>query len=280
MQNRRNMVVLACALTTLIAACGGGQNTESDKSDNTTAKQQIATATQPRKSEASIYQYRVVREHLHSPRSYTQGLQYYNNTMWEGTGHEGESHLQRIDLKTGKVDIVASLPNDEFGEGITLLNDRIYQLTWYSERAYVYNLKGDLLDTKRINGEGWGLTTDGKRLYMSNGTSDIRIIDPTTFNVESNINVTLNGAPLELINELEWIDGRIWANIYMSDAIVSIDPATGCVEGYVDLSALRTLLKRNPEAEAFNGIAYDSKTGHMFVTGKDWNRIFEIEIIK
>ena len=129
-------------------------------------------------------------------------------------------------------------------------------------------------------GEGWGLTTDGEKLYMSDGTSTIRVVDPETFATNGSICVMFDGQPLNMINELEWIDGHIWANVYLTDAIVEIDPATGVVVGYVDMPALRDRLVDNPEAEAFNGVAYNPTSGHLYVTGKDWNKLFEIEIIK
>ena len=200
--------------------------------------------------------------------------------MWEGTGREGSSHLQRIDLKTGAVDIVASLPENEFGEGITHFKGDIYQLTWENRKAYHYDSKGNLIKSIPYRGEGWGITTDGEHLYMSDGTSTIRQVNPETFATEKSICVTLNGEPLDLLNELEWIDGHIWANVYLTDAIVEIDPETGAIIGYVDLPALRDRLHNNPEAEALNGVAYNPERKTLYVAGKDWNRLFEIEIIK
>jgi glutamine cyclotransferase len=264
-------VTLLISLATVVA-CGGQKSTNNDKVTPVEAK--------PKRVFAELLDYNVVAEYPHSIKSYTQGLQYVDGTMWEGTGQEGDSHLQRIDLKTGKVDIVASLPNSEFGEGITHYKESIYQLTWESHVAYVYDLRGTLQREIKYRGEGWGITTDGERLYMSDGTSTIRVVNPDSFATESSICVTLDGQPLDMLNELEWIDGHIWANVYLTEAIVDIDPATGVVVGYVDMPALRTLLGNNPEAEAFNGVAYDKTSGHLFVTGKDWSKLFEIEIIK
>ena len=261
----------AVATATLLLSCGNG-TTKSDKDETTTTEQTSVTAQQ--------YDFRIVAKHPHSTESYTQGLEYVDGVMWEGTGREGKSHLQRIDLTSGKCNIVASLPNDEFGEGITHFGDRIYQLTWLSEKAYVYDLKGNIIKTIPYKGEGWGITTDGTRLFLSDGTSLIRQVNPETFATEGVISVTLNGSSLELINELEWIEGSIWANVYLTDYIVEIDPATGKIVGYADLAPLRELLKGNPEAEAMNGIAYNAATKHFYVTGKDWNRLFELEIIK
>ena len=261
----------AVATATLLLSCGNG-TTKSDKDETTTTEQTSVTAQQ--------YDFRIVVKHPHSTESYTQGLEYVDGVMWEGTGREGKSRLQRIDLTTGKCDIVAELPKSEFGEGITHFGDRIYQLTWLSEKAYVYDLKGNIIKTIPYKGEGWGITTDGTRLFLSDGTSLIRQVNPETFATEGVISVTLNGSSLELINELEWIEGSIWANVYLTDYIVEIDPATGKIVGYADLAPLRELLKGNPEAEAMNGIAYNAATKHFYVTGKDWNRLFELEIIK
>jgi glutamine cyclotransferase len=264
-------LLLTAAL--LLAACanGGNKNSKNKEAETTTSKSSTA---------AQEYDYRIVASYPHSTDSYTQGLEYVDGVMWEGTGHEGMSHLQRIDLLTGKYDVVASLPKSDFGEGITHFGDRIYQLTWLSEKAYVYDLKGDIIKTIPYKGEGWGITTDGTRLFLSDGTSLIRQVNPETFATEGVISVTLNGSSLELINELEWIEGSIWANVYLTDYIVEIDPATGKIVGYADLAPLRELLKGNPEAEAMNGIAYNAATKHFYVTGKDWNRLFELEIIK
>lgn len=275
-QNFMNIIekfgILAPLCAALLVACGGTAN--SAKGEDKEAE------SQPTTTYATLYDYRVVAEHPHSSESYTQGLEWVNGTMWEGTGQEGESYLQRIDLRTGGVERIASLPKTEFGEGITHFGDRIYQLTWTSHKAYIYDLEGKLQKTIRYNGEGWGITTDGNRLFLSDGSSTIREIDPETFATKRSILVSFNGQPLDYINELEWVDGKIWANIYLTSAIVEINPATGIVEGYVDLPELRSRLKDNPEAEAFNGVAYNKESGKFYVTGKDWNKIFEIEIVK
>ena len=264
---------LAIAAATLLASCGGTNN----KSGNTTETNE---GTKPSTTVAIQYDYRVASKHPHSTTSYTQGLEYVDGVMWEGTGREGMSHLQRIDLTTGKCDIVASLPKSEFGEGITHHKGRIYQLTWEQERAHVYDPSGKEIKCIQYKGEGWGITSDGERLYMSDGSAAIRIVNEETFATEGIINVTLDGMSLDLINELEWVDGSIWANIYLADLIVEIDPKSGDVLGYIDLSPLRTLLKDNTEAEALNGIAYNAENEHLYVTGKDWNTLFEIEIYK
>lgn len=271
----RSISILSIALALLTVGCGG---TTAKKGNTSTAKE--SARPERRVVIAKLYDYNVVEEYPHSTGSYTQGLQYVDGVMWEGTGREGRSHLQRIDLRTGAVDIVASLPEDEFGEGITHYKDNIYQITWENHTAYVYDGRGNLLRSINYRGEGWGITTDGEHLYMSDGTSTIRQVNPETFATEKSICVTLNGEPLHMLNELEWVDGSVWANVYLTDAIIEIDPETGVVLGIVDLMDLRDRLHKNPEAEALNGIAYNASTGNFYVTGKEWNRLFEIEIIR
>ena len=267
----RDISFVVTLLVLTLTACGGTPSANKSNENST-------TNTTP--TLAEVYDYRVIKEYPHSSHSYTQGLEYIDGVMWEGTGREGRSHLQRIDLVSGKVDIVASLPDNEFGEGITHYKGEIYQLTWESHVAHIYDAQGKHLREIKYRGEGWGITTDGERLFMSDGTSTIRVVNPETFATEASICVTLDGYPLDMLNELEWVDGSIWANVYLTDAIVEIDPKTGVVVGYVDLPALRSLLKDNPEAEAFNGVAHNPVTGHFYVTGKDWNKLFEIEILK
>ena len=268
----KKATILLLATLALSVACGGGQTTKN-------STQQSSSSEEPKPHFAEQLDYRIVKEYPHSTNSYTQGLQYVDGVMWEGTGQEGDSHLQRIDLATGKVDIVASLPNNEFGEGITHYKDRIYQLTWLTGIAHIYDKSGKELRTIEYEGEGWGMTTDGERLFLSDGTPIIRIVNPETLKPEGSICVMYNGSPLQYINEMEWIEGYLWANVYLTDSIVKINPKTGIVEAYVDLPALRQHLGNNPEAEAFNGIAYDSTNGHLYVTGKDWSKLFEIELI-
>lgn len=267
----KKMSILLLATLALTTACGGEQRKENNRESIEESK--------PKSVFAEQLDYRIVKEYPHSSNSYTQGLQYVDGVMWEGTGQEGDSHLQQIDLTTGKVNIIASLPDDEFGEGITHYKDRIYQLTWLSGKAHVYDKSGKELRTIEYEGEGWGITTDGEDIFLSDGTPIIRIVNPDTLKPEGSICVMYNGSPLQHINELEWIEGYIWANIYLTDAIVKINPKTGIVEAYVDLPALRLRLDKNTEAEALNGIAYNPTNGHLYVTGKDWSKLFEIELI-
>ena len=231
--------------------------------------------------EPKQYTYNVKATYPHPVGRYTQGLQYTGGRLWESTGVRGESAIYFTNLATGATETFAESPRSEFGEGLNILGERLYHLTWTDNKAHVYDLRsGRRVREFRYKDEGWGLTTDGKKLYMSNGTSRIWRIDPETFNREGSVEVTLRGEPVEFLNELEWIDGRIWANVYTTDAIVIIDPATGIVEGVVDLRGLLPAEDHTEETDVLNGIAYDEEGGRIFVTGKRWNKIFEIEIIE
>lgn len=255
-------------LAMTLAACSGRTKTLRTETP-------AATPAAPR-----TYTYRVIESYPHSTDSYTQGLLFADGVMWEGTGEYGHSRLQRIDLETGRTDVVATLPRSEFGEGIALLDGKIYQLTWENNKAYVYDAAtGRQLRTFAYASEGWGLTTDGERLYMSDGSEYLRILDSETFRVQRSVPVTFRSAPVQLLNELEWIDGKIWANIYVTDQIVIIDPASGIVEGVIDLRGLLPDEEIAPDTDVLNGIAYDAASERIFVTGKRWSKLFEIEII-
>lgn len=270
MKRGKDIFAVVAMVMMLCVACGGTKAKSTAQEKENSAAQSVAVE----------YDYRIIAHYPHASTSYTQGLQYVDGVMWEGTGREGHSKLQRIDLTSGKVEVVASLPKEEFGEGITHHQGEIYQLTWLSNIAHVYSTEGKHLRTIPYQGEGWGITSSGEELYLSDGTATIRQIDPATFATERSIVVTYEGYPLNYINELEWIEGKIWANVYVSSVIVEIEPSTGVVVGYIDLEELHSMLEDNPEAEVLNGIAYNNKNGHLYVTGKDWNKIFEIEIIK
>ncbi|MBQ0080583.1 MAG: glutaminyl-peptide cyclotransferase [Alistipes sp.] len=227
------------------------------------------------------YTFRVINTYPHSTQSYTQGLEYVEGTMWEGTGLNGMSYLQTISLLNGKVTHVNKLPNSEFGEGITLLDGKIYQLTWQSHTAHIYDLKTKKhIQKARYKGEGWGLANDGERIYLSDGTSTIRIIERDTFKQSGSIEVTLRGQRVELLNELEWIEGKIWANIYTTHFIIIINPKNGEVEGIANLEGILPPEQTDENTDVLNGIAYDNEQKRIFVTGKNWPKIFEIELIE
>ena len=225
-------------------------------------------------------QIEVVKSYAHQTDAYTQGLQFVDGLMWEGTGEYGSSRLQYTDLSTGVTTVVAKLPEDHFGEGITLLGDKIYQLTWLNGVMHIYDratLKK--VGEKSYKGEGWGLTTDEEWLYMSDGTSTLRVLDPATLEVKRRISVLCNGVSLNYLNELEWIDGKIWANVYTLNQIVIINPESGVVEHIVDLEGLLPQSEITPTTDVLNGIAYDRASGRIFVTGKNWSKMFEIRLL-
>ena len=248
----------------------------------------VACGSQPKKS-ASLpqvvqpvgYSYKVKNIYPHSTNSYTQGLQYVDGVMWEGTGEYGHSEINTYALGDEKPQTRITLPRSEFGEGITLLGDKLYQLTWESNVCHMYDAAtGNKLRDFRYAGEGWGLTSDGEKLYMSNGTANIYKLNPETFSREATITVTLRGEPIRFINELEWIDGKIWANVYTTDRVLIIDPTTGVVEGMIDFTGLLKDEDVTAQTDVLNGIAYDAATKRIFVTGKRWNKLFEVEIVK
>lgn len=262
---------LTAILSVAVISCGAG-----------TPKGRTAPSEAPAAPvEPAQYTYTVRNAYPHSTASYTQGLQYIDGQLWEGTGEYGHSRLQRLDLATGRAEVVAELPRSQFGEGITVLGDRVYWLTWQSNTAHVYDRHtGEKLRDFRYPGEGWGLTSDGTNLYMSDGTEYLYTVDPDTFRRTRNVAVTYRGTPLRYLNELEWIDGKVWANVYTTDRIVIIDPATGVVEGVIDLTGLLPAEETTAETDVLNGIAYDAATGRIFVTGKRWDKLFEIELVK
>ena len=238
------------------------------------------TTAVPQIVEPVKYTYNIKAVYPHDTNSYTQGLQFVDGVLWEGTGEWGKSVLQKVDLQNGKAEVLATLPKSEFGEGITVLGDKVYQLTWTNNKVHVYDLQGNHLKDMRYVGEGWGLTSDGESLYMSNGTTDIYKMNPETFKREGKITVTMRGEAVNFINELEWIDGKIWANVYTTDYVVIINPQTGIVEGLIDFTGLLKPEDVTERTDVLNGIAYDAEGKRIFVTGKLWNKLFEIEINK
>ena len=225
--------------------------------------------------------YQVISTRPHAPDAYTQGLQLVGGRLFESTGQYGESTLREIDPATGKVLRRRPLAKNVFGEGLTILNDQMWVLTWKENTAYVFEPDTfKPIRTHTYQGEGWGLTNDGKRLIMSDGSSTLKFIDPKDFSVTGTLEVTDGNQPLSNLNELEWIDGQIFANVYLTDRIARISPETGDVTGWLDLAGLRKQLPGPHRAEAFNGIAYDPATGNLLVTGKYWPRMFEIKVVK
>ncbi len=224
--------------------------------------------------------YAILNTYKHDLNAYTQGLEFYKGILLEGTGQNGESTLRKTDYKTGTVTKSIPLSQEIFGEGITVFNGKIYQLTWKNKIGYIYNAE-TLVQEKTFNYfadiEGWGLTHNNKHLIMSDGTNKIYFLDPATQKLVRTINVYSDTNAIPELNELEWIDGKIWANIYQKDAIAVINPENGAVEAVIDLSELKTKIE-NPEKDVLNGIAYNPTTKTVFVTGKNWDKMFEIKL--
>ncbi|MCL9770001.1 glutaminyl-peptide cyclotransferase [Flavobacterium sp. HXWNR69] len=230
-------------------------------------------------SEAKILNYKIVNTYPHDINAYTQGFEFYNGVLLEGTGQYKESTLRKTDYKTGKVTEQIKLEDKYFGEGITVLKDKIYQLTWQEKTGFVYDAKSLKLEkTFSFETEGWGITNDGEKLYMSDGSEKIYILNPETLKVEDYIGVYTNSSKIEQVNELEWVNGKIWANIYQKDAIAIINPKNGSIEAIINLSELKTKVTKHAELDVLNGIAYNPATKTYFVTGKNWDKTFEIAI--
>ncbi len=223
----------------------------------------------------------VVREYPHDTKAYCQGLVFADGMLLEGTGKYGESNLRRVKLETGEVVQETALDRRYFGEGIALLNDKIYQITWRERVAFVYdkNTLQPTGETFHYQGEGWGLTTDGQSLIMSDGTSVLRFLDPKTFEVKRRVTVQDGRRRVAMLNELEYIEGDVYANVWRESYLVRINPRTGAVTGKIDLRGLRPGVAWTGE-EVLNGIAYDPIDKRLFVTGKNWSRLYEIRLVR
>jgi glutamine cyclotransferase len=226
------------------------------------------------------YGYQVIRSYPHDRGAFTQGLVVRNGFFYEGTGNLGQSNLRKVKIETGEVLQVQPLEDQYFGEGITELNGSIYQLTWKHGVGFVYDL-ATFSPIKRFTykGEGWGLTHDGKQLIMSDGSAQLRFLDPATLQETGRVTVRDNGRPVINLNELEYIKGEIYANVWTTHRLARINPSDGRVTGWIDLTGLLTPTER-ANADVLNGIAYDAATDRLFVTGKWWPRVFEIRLVK
>ncbi len=224
-------------------------------------------------------EYRIVNTLPHDPAAYTQGFQWMEGLLYESTGHYGQSSLREVDPTDGKILRRRPLSKDVFGEGLTFHKGELWVLTWKENTAYVFDpATFGFLRSYQYEGEGWGLTSDGNQLIMSNGSNRIVFRDPGDFSITRTIEVSDAGRPVDKLNELEWIGGEIFANVYTSQRIARISPENGRVTGWLDLSGLRNLLPQPNRAEELNGIAHDPDTGHLWVTGKNWPLMFEIEL--
>ncbi len=231
---------------------------------------------------APTYGYKVVERYPHDTGAFTQGLLYLDGAIYESTGLEGRSTIRKAALETGRVIQQHTLPPQYFGEGLINWKDKLVSLTWRSQLGFVYDLK--TLTPKgqfRYPGEGWGLAQDGRRLIMSDGTPELRFLDPETLQETGRLTVTDEGQPVGNLNELEYVKGEIYANVWQTDLIARIDPGSGKVKGWIDLAGLLGPLDRTPgQTDVLNGIAYDAEGERLFVTGKNWPTLFQIELEK
>ncbi len=230
--------------------------------------------------EPVFYTFNVVATYPHDESAFTQGLVYHDGLLYEGTGLYGQSSLRITHLSTGDIIEHVDLPSDLFGEGVTVMGGRVFQITWQENTGFVYSAD-DLAEIQSFSydGEGWGLTHDGEHLVLSNGSSTLIFLDPGTFQVMRTVDVTYDDEPVSDLNELEYVDGVIYSNIWQTDRIVIIDPEDGAVVGWIDLAGIEEHLDSTEEINVLNGIAYNDESGRLLVTGKLWPNVFEIELV-
>lgn len=256
---------------------GSGAPRAANQSNPQNASNQMAGSNE--QARAPVYSYEVVNTWPHDTAAYTQGLVYDNGTLVESTGQYGESSLRRVELRTGKVLKLVEVPRQYFGEGATLLGGKIFQVTWTTRKGFIYDPESfTKLGEFAYDGEGWGLTDDGQHLILSDGTSHLRFLDPESFRTVRTVNVTDEGRPVRELNELEYVKGEIYANVWHTDMVARIDPRTGRVVGWVELKGLITDAERADSEAVLNGIAYDEAGDRLFVTGKYWPKLFEVRL--
>jgi glutaminyl-peptide cyclotransferase len=258
-----NLIVVA-GIVALILAFGNARNPAAKTAPETGARR---------------LDFEVVNDYPHDPGAFLQGLLWHEGYLYESTGLYGQSTLRRVDLPTGRILKSISLPSELFGEGLAMVDDRLIQLTWKSRLGFVYDRNSFSL-VRRFNykTEGWGLTYDGKMLIMSDGSSYLTYLDPGTFAPVRRMAVTVNGHPVDNLNELEFIEGMIWSNVWQTSSILCIDPTTGHANSYLDLRGILPDKMRTGREDVLNGIAYDARQKRIFVSGKLWPRIFEIRV--
>lgn len=264
--------ITALLALTLLVSCG---NTTASSGSSSTEAQQSEPKIKSVKQEFTTA--KIIRKLPHSTDAYTQGLLIDGGKMYESTGEYGQSTLRRIDIESGKVEAEVKLANQYFGEGLALLKDKLYQLTWYEGTCFVYNAKTLKQErTIRYSGEGWGLVAYRDNLLLSDGSSTIKVVDPTNFKILSSFDVKDERGKVSYINELEMVDGLLYANIYTSPLVAVINPETGIVVKYIDCTPLMRGIGNAATADVLNGIAFDSVARKLYLTGKLWDTLFEI----
>ena len=234
-------------------------------------------------TEPEIYVYEIIKTYPHDKKSYTQGLEFYNGFLYESSGHYGKSSLRKVELETGKVLQKIDLDKKYFAEGMTIFNQKIFQLTWREGLGFIYNLENFNLEKNfpyQKSIEGWGLTHNEKHLIKTDGTERIWFLNPENQKEEYYIEAYTNQRKVEQLNELEFVNGKIYANIYQQNSILIVNPENGKIEGVANLNGLKNLVEQHDELDVLNGIAYDQKTDRLFVTGKNWSKLFEIKLKK
>jgi len=275
----RSQVWLAILFLVLIGlpACSGDDSGSNNSNYATSTPTSVPTTV----SGVPIYTYKVVNVYPHDSNAFTQGLDYEDGILYEGTGRTGRSSLRKCELATGNISQIYNVPVPYFGEGIVVVEDRIIQLTWKSRIGFVYDKDSfELQKQFTYQTEGWGITYDGERLIMSDGTATLYFWDPVTLEELGNITVKDGNTTVTRLNELEYVDGEIYANIWQTDTIARIDPLTGGVVGWVYLQGLLASEGITQGVDVLNGIAYDEENDRLFVTGKLWPRLFEIELVR
>ena len=234
-------------------------------------------------SAPEVYSYEIVNTFPHDKKAFTQGLEFHNDTLYETTGKKGRSSLRKIDYKSGEILQQVNLENTFFGEGLTILNDKIYHLTWQSGTGFVYNLS----DLKKVDSfkygsskEGWGLCNDGKKLFKSDGTEKIWFLNPETLVEEGYIQTVTNKSVFNKANELEYVDGKIYANVWQKESMMIINATSGAIEGVINFGGLKDKVTKHDQLDVLNGVAYHPGRKTFFVTGKNWDKLFEVTLVK
>jgi glutaminyl-peptide cyclotransferase len=284
MARRVTLVILVSLVLAGAAAAfylGVPQNTTSPTRSTTTLSR-TTTATASSTSPAPVYTYQVISAYPHDADAFTEGLVYYDGFLYESSGLYGNSSLRRVDLDTGQVLQIYNLSSRYFGEGITIFDNAIIQLTWQNNLGLVYDLNSfGLLQNFSYPDEGWGLTNNGSQLIMSDGTANLYFLDPQTFQRTGEVTVHDGATPVEDLNSLAYINGSVFANVYPTDRIAVINPGTGQVTAWIDLTGIENLTGCHCNAgnDVLNGIAYDAQDDRLFITGKDWPSVFQIQIV-